>query len=518
MKKFVGSLLFLASICLVFLPQTVFGQSFVKDDAGVLSKTTIKKINQMNQEQFQNLPGSPEYAVVTVSDLDGESIEDFTQELFDEYGFGQSEYDNGLVFVFAIEDREFRLGYGDGLTYIFSPLSEEDLIDEDTKDLLRDEEYDQAVLMASERVYDELKAADESVGLQKIYAEGQEMLAAKNAREAEESRKFMLMIFKVGVSIVGALVIGFVGVISWRKFQTKRNFGAADVIPSHIKSDPAFDQRAFYQNMSKRENYIAFNHYSNANECMNGLKMYLVKQYIPRKLNDLNRINPQTINKKIVEQALKKPQLADQFTQEYLKGRKTILDFERELVEGQNTLRTYQAQLKRQLKEELADYDLSNDILSENMYLVSQYKQEIQRLVEEEINQRFRNNDYLAMLVTKQKTYPEMVQTSSEEIKGLIDLVKNDALFTVDLHEVYKAHPELERQVDNFSRSDRDEVMNQARYEYDPRTMNQSLVYLLLFNQVTHQEQVIADTNSSNSDFGGFSGGSSSGGGISGGW
>ena len=40
----------------------------------------------------------------------------------------------------------------------------------------------------------------------------------------------------------------------------------------------------------------------------------------------------------------------------------------------------------------------------------------------------------------------------------------------------------------------------------------------MMNNQVTHQEQVIADSQSSNNDFGGFSGGVSSGGGVSGSW
>ena len=90
--------------------------------------------------------------------------------------------------MFAIEDREFRLGYGDGLTYIFSDLSDDDLIDEDTKDLLRDEDYDQAVLNASDRVYEEMKTADETVGLNKIYADGQQLLAEKRPEKPQSQR------------------------------------------------------------------------------------------------------------------------------------------------------------------------------------------------------------------------------------------------------------------------------------------------------------------------------------------
>lgn len=91
-------------------------------------------------------------------------------------------------------------------------------------------------------------------------------------------------------------------------------------------------------------------------------------------------------------------------------------------------------------------------------------------------------------------------------------------LCLLSIHEVYKNHPDLQKQVGDFSGEDRSELLNNARREYNPTTMDQSLVYLLLINHVTRQEQVIAESKSSDSDFGGFGGGSSSGGGISGSW
>ncbi|MCI1135174.1 hypothetical protein MOP89_05885 [Enterococcus gallinarum] len=327
------------------------------------------------------------------------------------------------------------------------------------------------------------------------------------------------MLFWQLVSSVSALIIAAIsGVIGWRKRQTKKSFQAANVIPPHIHSDPAFDEKAFYRWASKRRNYQTFNHYIVAGECLKALKMYLLSEVIPRQLAEFERISPQPARNQMIQQALKNPQLADQFVQEYMKDHKNLKIFGQELAQGHDTLRTYETQLQRQLKEQLRDYDLTGDILAENAYLIPQYKKEIQQLAEEEIQRRSLNNDYLAMLLTKEKTYPEMVQTSSQEIASLIDSVKTDALFTIDLHEVYKNHPDLQKQVGDFSGEDRSELLNNARREYNPTTMDQSLVYLLLINHVTRQEQVIAESKSSDSDFGGFGGGSSSGGGISGSW
>ena len=43
--------------------------------------------------------------------------------------------------------------------------------------------------------------------------------------------------------------------IGWRKRQTKKSFQAANVIPPHIHSDPAFDEKAFTDGQVKEVNY-----------------------------------------------------------------------------------------------------------------------------------------------------------------------------------------------------------------------------------------------------------------------
>ena len=111
-----------------------------------------------------------------------------------------------------------------------------------------------------------------------------------------------------------------------------------------------------------------------------------------------------------------------------------------------------------------------------------------------------------------------MVQAIPKEVSNVIAEVKTDALFQVDLKQVYQNHPDLANKLSSFDASDRAAVLNNARQEYDPHGMNMVLFFVMMNNHVTHQEQVIADTQSSSNDFGGYSGGSSSGGGVSGSW
>ena len=48
--------------------------------------------------------------------------------------------------------------------------------------------------MSSDRVYEEMETADETVGLNKIYADGQQLLAEKKAREAAESKEILVAV------------------------------------------------------------------------------------------------------------------------------------------------------------------------------------------------------------------------------------------------------------------------------------------------------------------------------------
>jgi uncharacterized protein len=59
-------------------------------------------------------------AVVTVPTLNGEPIEDFTNNLFRKWGVGQKGTNEGLMVLFAIQDRKMRIEVGYGLEPILT--------------------------------------------------------------------------------------------------------------------------------------------------------------------------------------------------------------------------------------------------------------------------------------------------------------------------------------------------------------------------------------------------------------
>lgn len=86
---------------------------YVNDNAGLLTTDTKQYIINTNIE-LQKKTGA-QIVVVTVKSLEGKSIEDYANELFNSWGIGDKTKDNGLLLLCSYRDREFRVEVGYGL-------------------------------------------------------------------------------------------------------------------------------------------------------------------------------------------------------------------------------------------------------------------------------------------------------------------------------------------------------------------------------------------------------------------
>lgn len=86
---------------------------YVNDNAGVLTRETKQYIIDTNVE-LQKKTGA-QIVVVTVKSLDGMSIEDYAYQLFNSWGIGDKNKDNGLLLLCSYGDRKFRVEVGYGL-------------------------------------------------------------------------------------------------------------------------------------------------------------------------------------------------------------------------------------------------------------------------------------------------------------------------------------------------------------------------------------------------------------------
>ena len=104
----------------ILLPLVVFAYvnpgklaGFVYDFAGVLKETERQQL-ETKLAAFEKNTGN-EIAVVIIPSLSGDTIENFSVELFKEWGIGEKGKDNGILLLMARDDRNVRIEVGYGL-------------------------------------------------------------------------------------------------------------------------------------------------------------------------------------------------------------------------------------------------------------------------------------------------------------------------------------------------------------------------------------------------------------------
>lgn len=95
------------------LLQQLEPRATVSDYAGVIDAASARAISQLASELSQKT--GAEIAVVTLPSLEGGDIDDFANRLFEKWGIGQQQHDNGLLLLAAMEERLFRVEVGYGL-------------------------------------------------------------------------------------------------------------------------------------------------------------------------------------------------------------------------------------------------------------------------------------------------------------------------------------------------------------------------------------------------------------------
>jgi uncharacterized protein len=116
MKKLSAIILLLAvgaSLQVASCTEIPYLSGRVNDYAGILSENTIEVLSEQlkaHEERTTN-----QVVVLTLPSLQGESIEDFSNQVFNEWGLGQQGQDNGILIVVVPDERRMRIEVGYGL-------------------------------------------------------------------------------------------------------------------------------------------------------------------------------------------------------------------------------------------------------------------------------------------------------------------------------------------------------------------------------------------------------------------
>lgn len=145
----------------------------INDFAEVLPDSFEQEL-ETELSAYTQATNSAEIAVVTITSLNGEPIEDVALQFFDTWQIGKQTSDNGVLLLLAMQDREVRIHTGYGVEGALPDALAGRIIRDSMTPLLREGKYAEAVAVGVEdikrAVAGEFPAADGGASEQDIEA------------------------------------------------------------------------------------------------------------------------------------------------------------------------------------------------------------------------------------------------------------------------------------------------------------------------------------------------------------
>lgn len=149
-------------VSLVLLVKPVFAYpkpiGFVNDFADVLSSEFEENLEN-KLTSFRDQQG-PEVVVVTVKTLEGDVVENYAVELFNQWNIGKKGEDNGVLFLVAIEDRKMRIEVGYGAEANLNDAKAGRIIRNTIAPEFKNEDYEAGIEKGTEEIIASLKGLE----------------------------------------------------------------------------------------------------------------------------------------------------------------------------------------------------------------------------------------------------------------------------------------------------------------------------------------------------------------------
>lgn len=116
---------------------------YVNDFANILSKDTKQFI--IDKSTALEDASKAQVVVTTIDSLDGDSIENYANEMFRNYKIGSKSSDNGVLILLSVQDRKVRIEVGYGLEGAINDAKAGRIIRDLGKPYLSDEEWDKGL-------------------------------------------------------------------------------------------------------------------------------------------------------------------------------------------------------------------------------------------------------------------------------------------------------------------------------------------------------------------------------------
>lgn len=124
---------------------------YVADYADVLTEETEQNIVSQNDRLYSETGG--QIVVVTVDFLDGETIDDYAYDLFNQWEIGSAEYNNGVLLLLAIGEDNYYALTGSGIENELSAGKLDDILYEFLEPDFAAKDYDAGVRKTFDELY-----------------------------------------------------------------------------------------------------------------------------------------------------------------------------------------------------------------------------------------------------------------------------------------------------------------------------------------------------------------------------
>lgn len=178
---------------------------YVNDFSGVLTEETEKHIIDVN-DQLQPETGA-QIVVVAVDFLDGMSSEEYAYQLFNSWGIGSSDKNNGVLILISPGEEKYWITMGRGLETDLSSGILSSIVDSRTDAYFDDENYDRFVTAVFDGIADVLaKKYNVSLYADSSTSDCQEYPSNDEYYESEGPSLFsLILIFIVLVIVVSSV-------------------------------------------------------------------------------------------------------------------------------------------------------------------------------------------------------------------------------------------------------------------------------------------------------------------------
>ena len=176
--------------------------SWVTDVPGALRADTVTRLNQTfgDVERTHGI----EMALVVVRSLDGLSIEETAEKLFNLWGIGKKDRDNGLLFLWATGDRKVRVEVGYGLEGVLPDSKVGAILDEYVIPRFKSGDFDAGII----------------AGVDALLAAARNEAVALPAMGTESYERSSWVTF--WLPLLGSIPVGIGGLAGFRKWRRHR--------------------------------------------------------------------------------------------------------------------------------------------------------------------------------------------------------------------------------------------------------------------------------------------------------